>query len=61
VRLVKLNPRVEELALADVVVSRVGQQQTAFQFTIAEGGDVTVDRNADVPFIQTTPKLTEEL
>jgi hypothetical protein len=61
VRLVKLNPRVEELAFADVVVSHIGQQQTAFQFTIAEGGDVNVDRTADVPFIPTTPKLTEEI
>ncbi len=55
VRLVKLNPRVQELAVADVPLERVGEQKTAFQFTIAQDGDVTVDRDVDVPFIPTTP------
>ena len=59
VRLIKLNPRVEELAVAEVVLSRVGEQKTAFQFTIAQGGDMTVDRQADVPFIPTAPKLAD--
>jgi hypothetical protein len=57
VRLVKLNPRVEELAVADVVLSHVGEQKTAFQFTIAQSGSVTIDRDADVPFIPTAPNL----
>ncbi len=57
VRLVKLNPRVEELAVADVVLSRLNDQKTAFQFNIADNGDVTVDRDADVPFIPTAPSL----
>ena len=61
VRLVKLNPRVEELAIAEVVLSHVGEQKTAFQFTIADSGDVSVDRNADVPFIQAAPNLTEAM
>ena len=57
VRLLKLNPRVEDVAVADVVVSRVGEQKTAFQFTIHDGGDVRVDRGDDVPFIPTAPVL----
>jgi hypothetical protein len=57
VRLLKLNPRVEDVAVADVVVSRVGEQKTAFQFTIRDGGDVSVDRGDDVPFIPTAPVL----
>src|SRR5207253_1782362 len=57
VRLVKLNPRVEELAATEVVLSHLGEQRTAFKFRIAETGDVTVDRDADVPFIPTAPDL----
>lgn len=57
VRLIRLNPRVQELAVVDVPLSHVGEQKTAFQFTIADSGDVTVDRDADVPFIPTVPKL----
>jgi len=59
VRLIRLNPRVVELAVAEVILSRVGEQKTAFQFTIAETGDVTVDRQADLPFIPTAPKLSD--
>jgi len=57
VRLVKLNPRVEQLAATEVVLSHLGEQRTAFKFRIAETGDVTVDRDADVPFIPTAPDL----
>lgn len=59
VRLVKLNPRVEELAVADVPLSHLGEQKTAFEFTIGPAGDVTVDRDADVPFIPTTPRFAQ--
>ena len=51
----KLNPRVEEIAVADVPLSRVGERKTAFEFTIGDTGDVSVDRDADVPFIPTNP------
>ncbi len=57
VRLIKLNPRVEEVAVADVPLTRVGEQKTAFQFTIGQGGEVVVERDADVPFIPSTPKF----
>ena len=56
VRLMRLNPRVEELSVTELPLSRVGEQKTAFRFTVAENGDVAVDRDADVPFIPLTPK-----
>lgn len=59
VRLIKLNPRFEELAVADVMLTRLGEQKTAFEFTIHDAGDVSVDRDADVPFIPTKPKLAQ--
>jgi hypothetical protein len=59
VRLIKLNPRFEELAVADVMLTRLGEQKTAFEFTIGDSGDVVVDRDADVPFIPTKPKLAQ--
>jgi hypothetical protein len=60
VRLTKLNPRVEELAVAEVPLSRVGEQKTAFQFTIDPQGGVRVDRDADVPFIPLVPTVSQE-
>jgi hypothetical protein len=51
VTLIKLNPRVEELAAVDVVMSEVGQQRTAFAFTVLENGQATVDKESDMPFI----------
>lgn len=59
VRLIKLNPRFEELAVADLMLTRLGEQKTAFEFTIQDNGDVVVDRDADVPFIPTRPKLAQ--
>ena len=59
VRLIKLNPRFEELAVADVMLTHLGEQKTAFEFTIHDNGDVVVDRDADVPFIPTRPKLAQ--
>jgi len=59
VRLVRLNPRFEEVAVADVMLTHLGEQKTAFEFTIHDGGDVSVDRDADVPFIPTKPKLAQ--
>jgi hypothetical protein len=57
VTLTKLNPRVEEVARTEVTMSRLGEQRTAFQFVIGELGDVSVDREADVPFIPVEPKV----
>ena len=57
VTLTKLNPRVEEVARTEVVMSHLGEQRTAFQFVIGELGDVSVDREADVPFIPVEPKV----
>jgi hypothetical protein len=59
VRLIKLNPRFEELAVADVMLTRLGEQKTAFEFTIQDTGDVSVDRDADVPFIPVKPLLSQ--
>jgi len=55
VRLTRLNPRMEEVAVAEVPLTHVGEQKTAFGFTIQDSGDVVVDRDADVPFIPTMP------
>jgi len=57
VRLMKLNPRVEQLAVAHVPLDRLGEQKTAFEFRIGESGEVSVDQDADVPFIPTTPMM----
>jgi hypothetical protein len=59
VRLIRLNPRVDEVAVAQVPLERLGEQKTAFQFTIAEGGEVEVDQEADVPFIPMVPKFAQ--
>lgn len=56
VTLTRLNPRVEEIAAVDVEMAQVGQQKTAFAFTVEEGGKVTIDGAADMPFIPTVPK-----
>jgi hypothetical protein len=58
IRLTRLNPRVQDVASVDVTLTREGEQRTAFAFTIAAGGGVSVDRDADVPFITTVPKLS---
>ena len=55
VTLTKLNPRVTELAKVQVEVDRLGQQKTAFAFTVKEDGTATVDRDADRPFVELTP------
>lgn len=57
VRLMKLNPRVDEVAAVEVPLTRIAEQKTAFQFTIGDKGQVSVDRDADVPFIPTVPTL----
>jgi len=51
VTLTKLNPIVVDIAQTEVVMSRLGEQRTAFQFFINERGEAKVDRDADVPFI----------
>ena len=56
VRLIKLNPRFEELTNVDVPLTQVGEQKTAFVFTIADNGSVNVDKEADLPFLQLVPK-----
>lgn len=60
VTLTRLNPQVEDVASADVVMSEVGQQKTAFAFTVQEDGSVQVDKDADVPFIPTAPPIQDE-
>jgi hypothetical protein len=59
VRLAKLNPHFDELAVSEVVLSRVGEQKTAFEFTIGDDGGVAVDREADVPFIPLSPTFPQ--
>jgi hypothetical protein len=59
VRLMKLNPRVEEVAVADVPLERLGEQKTAFEFRIGETGEVSVDKTADVPFIPMLPRFAQ--
>lgn len=57
VMLYKLNPRMEEIASATVTLSVLGEQKTAFAFTIKQDGSVSVDPEADVPFIPTIPQF----
>jgi hypothetical protein len=57
VRLMKLNPRVEEVAVAHVALAQLGEQKTAFEFRIGDGGEVSVNEDADVPFIPMTPLM----
>jgi len=51
VTLTKLNPRVDELASVDVVMHELGEQRTAFAFTVLSNGFATVDHDTDIPFI----------
>lgn len=51
VTLIKLNPRVDELASVDVAMHELGEQRTAFVFTVLPNGFATVDHDTDVPFI----------
>jgi len=53
VTLTRLNPLLVELASVDVPLSMVGEQKTAFAFTVLPDGSATVDTSADVPFIPT--------
>lgn len=51
VTLVKINPVVSTIGIVDVLLEKVGQQKTAFSFTVLENGEVTLDNHADTPFI----------
>jgi len=51
VTLTKLNPRVDEVASVDVVMHELGEQRTAFAFTVLPNGFATVDYTTDIPFI----------
>ncbi len=51
ITLVKINPMVNTVESVDVLLEKVGQQKTAFSFTVLENGEATVDNHADVPFI----------
>lgn len=57
VKIQKLNPRVEDLAEVDVPLARLGEQKTAFAFTVDEKGRAVIDRDADRPFIPTAPTM----
>ncbi len=51
-RLMKINPRVTTLVTKEVIVEKVGQQVTAFSFTINDDGTVSaIDTEDQVPFI----------
>jgi len=56
VTLTRLNPTVVDIARTEVLMMRLGEQRTAFQFVIDERGDAKVDREADIPFIQVDPE-----
>jgi hypothetical protein len=56
VTLTRLNPIVVDIAQIEVLMTRLGEQRTAFQFLITERGDVKVDREVDMPFIQMDPE-----
>lgn len=56
VTLTKLNPKVQDVATKEILLSKVGQQATAFAFTVDQNGDVTVDLDADEPFIPLTER-----
>lgn len=51
VTLTKVNPLVREIIKVRVPLEELGQEVTAFAFTINQDGSVTVDKNADVPFV----------
>lgn len=55
VTLIRLNPTYEEVASVEVPLAEIGQQKTAFAFSVEPDGLVRVDRDADVPFITTAP------
>lgn len=49
----KLNPVTKDIVVKNVLVKRIGEQETAFVFTIDPDGEVRhVDTNANVPFIE---------
>jgi hypothetical protein len=52
VTLTRINPRVEELVAVDVPLSEIGEQKTAFAFTVQPDGAASVDTHADVPFLE---------
>lgn len=54
VKLIKINPTVSDIAEVEKIVDHVGQQVTAFSFTVDEKGNVTnVDKEDQILFIRT--------
>lgn len=51
VTLTKINPRVDVIGSADVVLSHIGEQKTAFAFTVTDSGWAVIDTTVDRPFI----------
>lgn len=59
VTLTRLNPTVTDVVTREVILTRTGEQKTAFSFTIKENGDVVGLEFEDVPFIQYTVPVGE--
>ncbi len=59
VSLEKLNPRVQTIVEVDVPLTELGEQKTAFEFTVKDDGSVVdVKTDADTPFIPTRPAFS---
>lgn len=51
VTLTKVNPLLSEIVKVQIPLEKLGQEVTAFAFTVMPDGNVLVDRTADVPFV----------
>jgi hypothetical protein len=52
VTLTALNPRVQQLHQAQVVMTHVNHETTAFEFVVHDNGSVTINDQADRPFVR---------
>lgn len=50
-QLIKLNPEYQLLKEVEIVLNTIGEEKTAFSFTITKDGDITNVNTADVPFV----------
>ncbi|MCX7593778.1 MAG: hypothetical protein N2235_08460 [Fischerella sp.] len=51
VTLIKVNPLVTEIIKKPILMSKLNQEATAFAFDIKDDGSISIDNDADVPFI----------
>jgi len=51
-QLIKLNPEYRLLKEVEIILHNVGDEKTAFSFTIDQDGDISDVNTTDVPFVQ---------